>query len=69
MRLVKPSLDKKPTVCSEEAIRKTIDEIASKVPGLTVGEHTKFRSLLREFADVISVGDGDLHGTDTGTTS
>eukprot|EP00731_Ephydatia_muelleri_P033154 Em0025g110a len=63
VRLVEPSLDKKPKVRSEEAIRKTIDEMASKVQGLTVGEHTKFRSLLREFADVISVGDGDLGRT------
>ena len=63
MRLVEPSLDKKPTVRSEEAIRKTIDEMASKVQGLTVGENTKFKSLLREFADVISVGDGDLGRT------
>eukprot|EP00731_Ephydatia_muelleri_P023225 Em0015g808a len=63
VRLVEPSLDKKPKVRSEEAIRKTIDEMASKVQGLTGGEHTKFRSLLREFADVISVGDGDLGRT------
>ena len=41
VRLVEPSLDKKPTVRSEEAIRKTIDDMASKVQGLTVGEHTK----------------------------
>ena len=63
VRLVEPSLDKKPTVRSEEAIRKTIDDMASKVQGLTVGENTKFKSLLREFADVISVGDGDLGRT------
>ena len=63
VRLVEPSLDKKPTVRSEELIRKTIDDMASKVQGLTVGEHTKFRSLLREFPDVISVGDGKLGRT------
>ena len=28
-----------------------------------MGENTKFKSLLREFADVISVGDGDLGRT------
>ena len=63
VRLVEPSLDKKPTVRSEEAIRKTIDDMASNVQGLIVGENTKFKSLLREFADVISVGDGDLGRT------
>ena len=63
VRLVEPSLDKKPTVRSEEAIRKTIDDMVSRVQGLTVGENTKFKSLLREFADVISVGGGDLGRT------
>ena len=59
VRLVESSLDKKPTVRSEEAIH----DMASKVQGLTVGEYTKFRSLLREFADVIFLGDGDLGRT------
>ena len=38
-------------------------EMASKVQGLTVGEHTKFRSLLREFADfLLGMGTWDGHG-------
>ena len=34
--------------------------MVGKTQGLTVREHTKFRSLLQDFADVIFVGDGDL---------
>ena len=70
---VKPSGDGQPVARTQSAIDKCIGMLLSDVKGLTKGEHERFKSLLQEFDDVISVGDGDLgrtsvlrHKIDTG---
>ena len=60
VNLVEPSLDKNPSLWSQDAVNQSVELILDNVKDLKVSERNRLRSLLKNWSDVISVGDGDL---------
>ena len=73
VNMVEPALDANPPSRSPKVVGKAVEELMGDVSGLSREEHAKLKRILHQFADVISIGDGDLghtnvlrHKIDTG---
>ena len=73
VNMVEPALDANPPSRSPKDVGKAVEELMGDISGLSREEHAKLKRILHQFADVISIGDGDLghtnvlrHKIDTG---